>query len=275
MGGTVSKAGVFGTFLLVGLVAYACGAPDDDERTTSAAATVPAAVAPAQVATPAVTSTPAPAPATPGSGASAAWDAPYGVAPEIVTVTSVTDGDTFRVGDRRIRVIGIDSCEAGTTGGAAATAAARTFLSGAGVTLSSEPGVDRDRYGREVRYVHTSYGDFGRLMVPADHTGVYEGGNNASASYLAGLRSVDGGRSACGPRVASVPTRKAPAASAPAADAPSTTAPRPLVRQPAAPSGGAFKNCTAARAAGAAPLYRGQAGYQPKLDRDGDGVACE
>ncbi|WP_254699247.1 excalibur calcium-binding domain-containing protein [Rhodococcus sp. SGAir0479] len=30
----------------------------------------------------------------------------------------------------------------------------------------------------------------------------------------------------------------------------------------------------AARAAGAAPIYRGQPGYASKLDRDNDGVAC-
>ena len=36
-----------------------------------------------------------------------------------------------------------------------------------------------------------------------------------------------------------------------------------------------YPNCTAAKAAGAAPLYRGQLGYSTKLDRDGDGVACE
>jgi hypothetical protein len=36
-----------------------------------------------------------------------------------------------------------------------------------------------------------------------------------------------------------------------------------------------YPNCAAARAAGAAPLYRGQPGYRPALDRDGDGVACE
>lgn len=36
-----------------------------------------------------------------------------------------------------------------------------------------------------------------------------------------------------------------------------------------------YPNCTAANAAGAAPLYRGQPGYSTKLDRDGDGVACE
>ena len=37
----------------------------------------------------------------------------------------------------------------------------------------------------------------------------------------------------------------------------------------------AFTTCAAARAAGAAPLRKGQAGYNPKLDGDGDGVACE
>jgi hypothetical protein len=36
-----------------------------------------------------------------------------------------------------------------------------------------------------------------------------------------------------------------------------------------------YENCTAARNAGAAPLYEGQPGYSRKLDRDGDGVACE
>nr|WP_228781466.1 excalibur calcium-binding domain-containing protein [Nocardia cyriacigeorgica] len=36
-----------------------------------------------------------------------------------------------------------------------------------------------------------------------------------------------------------------------------------------------YENCSAARAAGAAPLYRGDAGYRAGLDRDNDGVACE
>jgi hypothetical protein len=36
-----------------------------------------------------------------------------------------------------------------------------------------------------------------------------------------------------------------------------------------------YKNCDAARAAGAAPLRKGEPGYRSKLDRDGDGVACE
>ena len=41
--------------------------------------------------------------------------------------------------------------------------------------------------------------------------------------------------------------------------------------------GGAFefRNCTEARAAGAAPAHRGEPGYGEHLDRDGDGVGCE
>ena len=36
-----------------------------------------------------------------------------------------------------------------------------------------------------------------------------------------------------------------------------------------------YKNCDAVRAAGAAPIYEGQPGYSKKLDRDGDGIACD
>ncbi|OIH85113.1 hypothetical protein BLJ79_07940 [Arthrobacter sp. UCD-GKA] len=41
------------------------------------------------------------------------------------------------------------------------------------------------------------------------------------------------------------------------------------------PSSTYYKNCTAVRNAGAAPIYRGEPGYSRKLDRDGDGIACE
>ena len=41
------------------------------------------------------------------------------------------------------------------------------------------------------------------------------------------------------------------------------------------PQQGSYRNCSEARAAGAAPLHRGDPGYSPRLDRDGDGLACE
>ncbi|MDH5832845.1 excalibur calcium-binding domain-containing protein [Luteimonas kalidii] len=69
------------------------------------------------------------------------------------------------------------------------------------------------------------------------------------------------------PAAASAPRRQnvAPATFAPARAAPSGQA----------PAGRAFANCTEARAAGAAPVYRGDPGYGPHLDRDNDGIGCE
>ncbi|WP_167150375.1 excalibur calcium-binding domain-containing protein [Actinomyces sp. ZJ308] len=36
-----------------------------------------------------------------------------------------------------------------------------------------------------------------------------------------------------------------------------------------------YANCKEARAAGAAPMYQGDPGYRPELDRDKDGIACD
>ncbi|WP_019203649.1 DUF1524 domain-containing protein [Tsukamurella sp. 1534] len=67
------------------------------------------------------------------------------------------------------------------------------------------------------------------------------------------------------PSAPTAPTTR-PATPAPRQAVPTTTAP---------PRTSTYANCAQARAAGAAPLYRGQPGYSAKLDRDGDGVACE
>jgi hypothetical protein len=71
---------------------------------------------------------------------------------------------------------------------------------------------------------------------------------------------------------APAPVAPAPAPVVPAAPAPAAPAPAPAAPAPAAVY---YANCTAARAAGAAPLYAGQAGYRSALDRDSDGIACE
>ena len=66
-----------------------------------------------------------------------------------------------------------------------------------------------------------------------------------------------------GPTPARTPNR---GSSAPA----SSLAPQRLV-----PARGAYRNCAEARAAGAAPVRRGEPGYGPHLDRDNDGIGCE
>lgn len=56
------------------------------------------------------------------------------------------------------------------------------------------------------------------------------------------------------------------------------SAAKPTKRSTAPSSSGAgwsYRNCAAARAAGAAPVYRGDPGYGQHLDRDNDGVGCE
>lgn len=72
------------------------------------------------------------------------------------------------------------------------------------------------------------------------------------------------------------PAAAAAPAAAPAEPAAPAPAPAPAI-VPAAPAPAAvyYANCAAVRAAGAAPIRRGQPGYSSKLDRDGDGIACE
>ncbi|WP_400160291.1 DUF1524 domain-containing protein [Arthrobacter sp. BPSS-3] len=83
---------------------------------------------------------------------------------------------------------------------------------------------------------------------------------------------------AAAPPAQAAPAQPAPAQPAPVQAAPAqapAAAPAPAAAVPAAPAAAYYANCAAVRAAGAAPLRRGQPGYSSKLDRDGDGIACE
>lgn len=48
-----------------------------------------------------------------------------------------------------------------------------------------------------------------------------------------------------------------------------------LMRARAPRDGDYWRRCDAARAAGTAPIYRGEPGYRKGLDGDDDGIACE
>jgi hypothetical protein len=76
---------------------------------------------------------------------------------------------------------------------------------------------------------------------------------------------------------APVPVTEAPApvtkVPAPAPASPVPLAPAPVQKAP--PADVHYANCSAVRAAGAAPIRSGDPGYSYKLDRDKDGVACE
>jgi hypothetical protein len=176
-------------------------------------------------------------------------------------VTDVVDGDTLDISTgERVRIIGIDTPERGDCGFDAATDHLRSLV--AGKTVSLVPGArdDIDRYGRLLRYVDTSDGiDVGLAQIQADMAiSRYDsrdgyGRHDREATYVA---ADDGRIAGC------------------------ATAPgQPAAPAPVAPSAGGgdvhYQNCDAVRAAGAAPLLAGQPGYSTRLDRDGDGVACE
>lgn len=93
---------------------------------------------------------------TVGSGAAAADDA--GRAPAHGTVDRVVDGDTFRLGDERVRLIGVDTSESVKPDtpvqcyGRQAAAFLRRVLDDERVTLTYDV-ERRDRYGRLLAYV--------------------------------------------------------------------------------------------------------------------------
>lgn len=62
---------------------------------------------------------------------------------------------------------------------------------------------------------------------------------------------------------------------APSAAPPPSYAPAQPLRNNLSGNSAYYANCSAARAAGAAPVRRGDPGYGSHLDRDNDGVGCE
>jgi endonuclease YncB( thermonuclease family) len=81
----------------------------------------------------------------------------------------IVDGDTIDVTSLpsdNIRVIGIDTADAGTPCGAPAAEHLRALIAERAVTLVAAPGrEDHDGYGRPLRYVEVAGVDVGRQMI--------------------------------------------------------------------------------------------------------------
>lgn len=196
-----------------------------------------------------------------------------------LTAARVIDGDTIvtSAGDT-IRLAGIDTPERGQCGYSEATANLRRTLAGNTLTLTKAGLTDRDKYGRLIRYVDVGEQDAGMGQIM---------GGFARARY----DSRDGyGRhprqddyvtaDAAAPSICAVSsTTQAAESTAAAASATATreaaTEPDTETEPPETGKTTPYANCTEAREAGAAPLHRGDPGYSTRLDRDGDGTACE
>lgn len=204
---------------------------------------------------------------------------------EVATVAEVDDGDTFTLTDgRTVRVLGVDSCEGDTGPGRAATADATALIDGATVTLRPEPGVDRDRYGRALRYVAVPDGrDLATIMVARPHTGVYLGGD-AAPSYVAALQAVDDGPRRCADATTAPQPSAARAPQRTAAPKPATSTAAPTPKPAPQKAGGSGCHPSYVPCVPAGPdLDCPDIGHPVqvvgtdsfRLDADDDGVGCE
>ncbi|MDV8001430.1 excalibur calcium-binding domain-containing protein [Rhodococcus sp. IEGM 1408] len=71
------------------------------------------------------------------------------------------------------------------------------------------------------------------------------------------------------------PAPAPPVEPAPAPIAEPAPAPQPVQEYVPPVENVSYANCTEVKEAGAAPIYKGSPGYATKLDRDGDGIACD
>jgi micrococcal nuclease len=188
-----------------------------------------------------------------GVGAPAPSDA--AATEESWLVVDVVDGDTIDVRgpdgtEERVRIAGIDTPERGECGFGPATSAMAGLVLDERVDLVAGSRDDRDRYGRIIRYVDVGGVDAGLTLIER-------------GLAIARYDSRDGyGRHDREDRYVSADE----ATPSLGCDAEATGTDGEAVF---------FENCAAARAAGAAPVRRGDPGYGPHLDRDGDGVGCQ
>lgn len=165
------------------------------------------------------------------------------------------DGDTIQLSNGQyVRLLGYDTPEVGDCGYSQATAKMTSLLQG-GVRLANRSG--RDRYGRILAYVRTDEGwDIGTAML---HAGLATARYDSRDGYNWHPKEKKYHR--LDAKNGKITCRKYPKNSRP--------------RKTPDKKGVYYVNCDAAKRAGAAPVRRGDPGYGPHLDRDGDGVGCE
>lgn len=216
------------------------------------------------------------------------------------TVGGVVDAQTVNVAGangvrKTVRVLGVHAPASGSSGCYALEASswASNLLTDKAVVLRLDPTQPAlDSAGDTLAYLTLADGtDYSTVALQAGYVKYLADGVAASAT--AALQAAENtartasaglwGDPCKGNIDAPAPVTSAPAppAAPPAPTAPAFTppaAPDPTTEEaPAPPESDSvyYANCTAVRKAHKAPLYAGEPGYSRKLDRDGDGVACE
>lgn len=185
------------------------------------------------------------------------------------------DGDTLAMTGARIRLYAIDAPEKAQTCqrdgqdwacGMEATATLARLIEGREVACQQ---VTWDRYGRMVATCTVGNLDLGEVMVRAGMAVALPQFSDVYVRVEAGARTQKLGiwnSTFETPADYRAGRQQEFAKPKPAV---------PTVRRSESRSQVYYRNCHEAWAAGAAPIYRGQPGYRPEMDGDGDGIACE
>lgn len=188
-----------------------------------------------------------------------------------------SDGDTLSMTGIVIRLYGIDAPEynqtctrSGSAWGCGKEASAKlaALVSGQSVQCIQR---DMDSYGRTVATCRAGSVDLSAAMVDA---GLAIALPHFTTQYVSNEARARDRRIGIWDSEFQTPADYRAAHPAPRSSPPPAGAPR-RVAPPPRPDGVYYSGCREARAAGAAPLYRGRPGYRPEMDGDGDGIACE
>ncbi|MFB4162271.1 thermonuclease family protein [Alteribacillus sp. JSM 102045] len=199
---------------------------------------------------------------------------------ESAEVTSVVDGDTIKVNmdgeEESVRLLLVDTPETNHPElpvqeyGPEATEFAEETLSGEEVELEYD-GPKRDHYDRILAYIWIEDEMFNEMLLeeglaryayeydpPYTHSDVLQAAEEKAKEQNKGVWSMDG-------YVTDEGFEMEDNTSSDESEPASSSSEENVY----------YENCDTVRAAGAAPVYEGDPGYDTHLDRDGDGVGCE
>lgn len=201
-------------------------------------------------------------------------------AQDVSGTARAADGDSLDFGGIAVRLHGIDapelaqSCQrSGATWACGKDAAAKLASLVAGRQVSCVQ-KDIDDYGRSVAACRAGETDLAGAMIDA---GLAVALPHFTDRYVAAEARAREGRRGLWAGTFQMPADYRAAHPRPSARRqamPRTGSAAPPARA-SGPPGLYFRNCREAWAAGAAPLRRGDPGYRPEMDGDGDGIACE
>jgi endonuclease YncB( thermonuclease family) len=205
---------------------------------------------------------------------------PPALAQTITGIARTGDGDSFEVAGSKIRLFGIDApeykqtCQVNYSAwacGEDASSALRSLIDNRLITCISR---DNDVYGRTVANCLIDGQDVAAQMVAQGFATVLENGQGDYGAIEDRAKALKTGIWASKFDMPVDWRRAHPRESDTVRSVRSTQWIAPVRSQPQG-SGFMYRSCAQARAAGAAPMHRGQQGYNPNLDGDNDGISCE